>query len=94
VTVTVSLPGLAEVVERLASFDRAVEAQLSSIDARMAGLALTWTGAAASSYADAHARWASDLAAMRAAVHQLGRLAATAHDNYSAAVAANRAMWS
>jgi WXG100 family type VII secretion target len=93
VSIRVSLPALAEVVERMAAYDRAVEAQLARIDARARSLSATWTGTAATSYAAAHAEWSRDLAEMRAAVRRLRAVAATAHGNYSAALAANRAMW-
>lgn len=91
---TVRLSELADVVERMARFDEAVDAQLSSVQARITSLAATWTGGAATSYAETHAECTRDLAAMRAAVQRLRHLAATAHGNYSAAVSANATMWS
>ena len=89
----VSLPALAEVVDRMVAYDRAVGGQLERIDAQVRGLAMTWTGAAAASYETAHAQWTRDLAQMREAALRLRAVVATAHGNYAAAVAASRAMW-
>jgi WXG100 family type VII secretion target len=93
VSIRISLPALADVLERMAAYDRAVEAQLAHLDARCRSLSATWSGDAASSYATAHAECSRDLATMRDAVRQLREIAATAHGNYSAAITANRSMW-
>jgi WXG100 family type VII secretion target len=90
---TVSLDDLAHVVDRMAAFDRSLRAALDDIDARVRTLAVTWTGPAAASYAEAHRRWRGDLRRMAGAVEHLRHVAATAHGNYAAALAANRAMW-
>jgi WXG100 family type VII secretion target len=89
----VSLEALADVVERLAAFDRSVETALGELDARIARLHATWTGAAADEQRAAHGRWSAGARDMREAVVALRRIASTAHGNYSAAAAANRRMW-
>ena len=48
---------------------------------------------AAEEYAAAHAAWARGARELHVALAQLRRIAATAHGNYGAAIAANRAMW-
>ena len=90
---TVSLAGLADLVERMALFDRAVEARLAQVDAVARSLAARWTGQAAASYATAHAECVRDVDEMRGAVARLRTAVATAHSNYSSAVAANTRMW-
>ena len=89
----VSLDDLAHTVDRMASFDRSAADVLTRIDARVAALAATWTGDAALAYVDAHTRWRNDLATMQQIVRGLQTVAATAHSNYTAAVDANRRMW-
>ncbi|MGN6605867.1 MAG: WXG100 family type VII secretion target [Jatrophihabitans sp.] len=89
----VDLDGLADLVARMAAFDRAAEALGRRIDATVTGLATTWTGDAATSYEAAHARWRRDLDDLREAVTALHGVAHAAHHNYSAALAANRSMW-
>jgi WXG100 family type VII secretion target len=93
VSIVVALSELAGVVDRMAAFDRAVEAQLEVIDAQLRVLAATWRGPAVTAYLEAHAAWTRDLLTMRAAVTGLRSHAATAHGNYHAAVTANRTMW-
>jgi WXG100 family type VII secretion target len=93
VSTVVSLPALDEVLERMAAYDRHVEQQLDRIDAQARNLAASWSGNAAASYAGAHAECTTDLACMRSALRALREAVATAHGNYTAAIAANRAMW-
>jgi WXG100 family type VII secretion target len=89
----VSLAELGDVVERMAAYEHAVESELGRIDAQVRELAGTWKGAAAASYAIAHAEWSADMARMRSAVRALRSLIAIAQSNYLAAITANRTMW-
>jgi WXG100 family type VII secretion target len=90
----VPLEALADVVERMAGFERAVEQQAADVATRVDRLHATWTGAAADEHALAHRRWTDGVHELRAAIRALRRIASTAHGNYSAAVSANRHMWS
>jgi len=90
----VHLEALAEVVERMAGFERAVEQQAADVAARLDRLHATWSGGAADEHALAHRRWRDGVRELRAAITVLRRIASTAHGNYSAAVSANRRMWS
>jgi len=90
----VHLESLADVVERMAGFERAVEQQAADVAARVDRLHATWTGAAADEHALAHRQWTEGMHELRAAIAALRRIASTAHGNYSAAVSANRRMWS
>ena len=63
------------------------------LDAQVAGLHTTWTGGAAAAQAHAHRRWSIGAAEVQEALATLHTIAATAHENYSSAAAANRRMW-
>jgi WXG100 family type VII secretion target len=89
----VDLDALADVVARMAAFDRAVEAADVRVDSIAAGLAMTWTGTASAAYDAAHVRLRRDLRDLRTAVTGLRAIASAAHHNYAAAAAANRGMW-
>jgi WXG100 family type VII secretion target len=90
----VPLEPRADVVQRMADFERAVEQQAADVAARVDRLHATWTGAAADEHALAHRRWTDGVHELRAAIGALRRIASTAHGNYTAAVSANRRMWS
>jgi uncharacterized protein YukE len=89
----VSLTALDELLERIASFDRALELRLARVAAAAGVLATTWSGTAASSYAAAHAACTRDLDDMRAALTRMRGAVATARANYSSALATNARMW-
>lgn len=85
---------LAFVVERIARFETALQAAID--DAGQAARSLTdyWSGAAAEAHREAHARWRADIDRMHAALATMRTIADAAHANYTAALAANNAMWS
>jgi WXG100 family type VII secretion target len=89
----VSLPALLGVVDRLAAFDRTLAAKLAHVEATLRTVAAIWDGTAEATYELAQRRWDRDLDELRAAVTRMHTAAATAHGNYSSAVAANAAMW-
>jgi len=89
----VSLNALEELLDQMASFDHALELRLARAEAIARSLAATWSGAASSSYATAHASCERDLAELRSAMRRLRGNVATAHANYGSAVAANARMW-
>jgi WXG100 family type VII secretion target len=85
---------LADAVQRMADFQRRAEDMLAEIDSRVTGLHAAWTGEGAAAHAEAHRRWARGDAMMREALAQLRTAGATAHRNYTGAMAKNLSMWS
>ncbi len=85
---------LQDAVDRMAAFESGLEQRLAEIDARTSRLHQVWTGAAAVEQARAHREWLAGAQQMREAVAALRVVGATAHANYTAAIAANRQMWS
>jgi WXG100 family type VII secretion target len=85
---------LAEAIQRMAEFGRHTESMLSEIDSLVTNLHATWTGEGAAAHAQAHRRWARGEAMMREALAQLRAAGATAHRNYTGAMAQNLSMWS
>ena len=90
----VDLAQLDEVVVHM----RVVQDQLgrlrADVDAQVAAMHGTWTGGAAAAQSLAQQRWSSGAAEVQQALATLHAIAATAHENYSSAVATNRRMWS
>ena len=89
----VRLDRLAETVEHLDRLDAHLETMAAVAVRRVDELHLTWTGEAAAAHRVAHQRWLHGVAEMRSGLQQMRSIAATAHGNYSAAVAANVTMW-
>jgi len=84
---------LADGVARMAEFGRWAEILLSDIDSAVGRLHAAWTGEGAAAHAAAHRRWTHGEAMMRAALGRLASAGATAHTNYTGAMATNVAMW-
>lgn len=89
----VDLEILQDVIDRMCGFERSLEQRLDDIDSRVARLHGTWSGDAAADHRLAHRQWLAGAQQMHAAIVTLRRIGATAHANYAAAIAANRAMW-
>ncbi len=85
---------LADVVQRMAAFQRYAEDMITEIDSRVTRLHTTWTGQAAAAHAEAHQHWVRGEAMMREALAQLEKAATTAHGNYTGAMSTNLGMWS
>jgi WXG100 family type VII secretion target len=94
VTHAVETDELLNVLEELGATTEAMESIASGARHATARLHDGWQGAAASAHLDEHTRWQQDLDRMTEALARLRRIIGTAHDNYSAAIAANRRMWS
>ena len=90
---TVDLEELDHIVGQIGKFDAYVERQLVDLDARIARMHQVWTGDAADVQRAAHREWMAAAADMRRGLQDLRTAAATAHRNYSAAIAANQRMW-
>lgn len=84
---------LQDVIAQLAAFEARLEQRIADADRTVATLHATWTGRAAAEHRAAHARWTAAQAQMQDALARLRAIAATAHGNYSGAVAANTSMW-
>lgn len=93
-TFSVDVEQLDELVTRLGRFGRALEAVESDVQARMHRVHAVWQGVAAQEHAAAHARWRKGSADAAEALQTMRTIAATAHENYSAAIRVNRALWS
>ncbi|MCW2647245.1 MAG: hypothetical protein QOF87_1546 [Pseudonocardiales bacterium] len=89
----VDLEMLQDVIDRMSGFERSLAERLDDIDARVGRLHATWSGDAAAEHRLAHRQWLAGAQQMHAAIATLRRIGATAHANYAAAIAANRAMW-
>jgi WXG100 family type VII secretion target len=85
---------LADAVQRMSEFQRTTEAMLAEIDSRVTRLHAAWTGEGAAAHAEAHRHWARGEAMMREALAHLRTAGATAHRNYTGAIAKNLSMWS
>ena len=90
---TVDLDHLQGAIERMTTFDQALDAHLGQLDARIARLHTTWAGDTAEAQREAHDEWMRAARSMRHALVTMRSIAATAHGNYQAAVAANVRMW-
>jgi len=78
----------------MAEFGRGTETMLGEIDALVTDLHATWTGQGAAAHAEAHQHWVRGEAMMREALARLRAAGATAHRNYTGAVATNLGIWS
>lgn len=85
---------LAEAVQQTAEFTRYAESMLSEIDSLVSNLHAAWSGHAAAAHAEAHRHWAAGEEMMREALTRLRKAGATAHANYTGAMATNLNMWS
>ena len=85
---------LADALQRMGEFVRHTESVVAEINSLVTHLHGTWSGRAAAAHAEAHRHWSHGEATMREALAQLKTAGATAHHNYTHAMAANLAMWS
>lgn len=90
----VDLDQLDSVVSKLAAFEQTLERRIADVDARVQRVHGVWSGDAAAAHLAAHREWMSGARDMRTALSEIKTAAATAHANYSAALAANQRMWS
>jgi hypothetical protein len=84
---------LADAVQRMAEFQRYTESMLTDIDSLVSRCALDMDGPGAAAHAEAHRHWARGEAMIREALDRLRTAGATAHHNYTGAMATNLAMW-
>ncbi|CAN5381696.1 pore-forming CpnT exporter EsxE [soil metagenome] len=86
--------GLADAVERMSTFQTALDGLLSEIDSVVRGLHEGWNGEAASAHTIAHQYWTQGAADMREALGRLHTAGGGAHGNYTGAISTNTNMWS
>ncbi|MBB3602524.1 WXG100 family type VII secretion target [Mycolicibacterium sp. BK556] len=89
----VDLDRLANIVERMASYQQVVDSMLDECDAVVANLHAQWDGVASQSHAAVHEQWKQGADMMRVALGQLHAAGAHAHSSYSGAVEANLKIW-
>lgn len=92
-TYSVDLDELEDLVADMVRCEQALAELGHGLEREMVALPRVWEGLAAEAQREAHAEWARGMAAMHEALGGLRAAARTAHDNYTAAVEANVAMW-
>lgn len=80
-------------IEALLACEQTCDESLVDVRRDIARLHLAWSGDAASAQAEAQRGWESGFGQMREGLAAMRAAAATAHDNYRAAVKTNVAMW-
>jgi WXG100 family type VII secretion target len=85
---------LADLVERMISFEGRAAALAADLDAQASRLHGEWSGAAAAGHLAAHRDWLDGAARMRGALRELRSAVSVAQGNYAAAAEANVRMWS
>ena len=89
----VDLDRLADIVERMASYQTTVDSMLDECDAVVANLHAQWKGVASESHAAVHEQWKQGADMMRNALAQLRWRETHAHTSYSGAIEANLKIW-
>jgi WXG100 family type VII secretion target len=90
---SVDLDLLGETVAELARCDQALDDLLDEVSRRVAGLHLTWSGAAAVAQEGAQAEWEAGFREMREALAAMRAAGRVAHGNYGDAASTNLRMW-
>ncbi|MGY4710181.1 WXG100 family type VII secretion target [Mycolicibacterium sp. CBM1] len=90
---SVDLDRLADILERMTSYQSLVDSMLEECDSVVANLHATWEGAASTAHAAAHEQWKQGADMMRTALGQLRSAGDHAHTSYSKAVEANLNTW-
>ena len=89
----VDLDRLADIVERMASYQATVDSMLDECDAVVANLHANWYGVANDAHDAVHKQWKEGADMMRNALAQLRSAGGHAHTSYSGAVEANLKIW-
>lgn len=90
---SVDLDELDRVIERMATFDSALDGHLSKLETRIERLHTTWTGDAAKAQKAEHDKWMQAARDMRQAMATMRSASKTAHANYTRAINTNVSMW-
>ena len=90
---TVDVDELLRVTGEMATCEDSLRDLADEVARRVDALHETWGGRAALAQHAAQHEWEAGFRAMREALARMRAVAAVAHDNYAAAVAANVEMW-
>ncbi|MEV0296070.1 WXG100 family type VII secretion target [Nocardia sp. NPDC050710] len=90
---SVDLDQLDAVVGRLKGFEGFLDEQINALDQAVTNLQTNWDGDAASAQAAAHAKLMEAAKEIHEGMSDMREAAAAAHGRYTAAIAANVAMW-
>ena len=90
---TVDVDELRRVTGEMAGCEDSLRDLADEVSRRVEALHETWDGRAALAQEAAQHEWEDGFRAMRDALARMRAVAAVAHDNYAAAVAANVEMW-
>ena len=90
---TVDVDELLRVTGEMAACEDRLRDLAGEVSRRVEALHETWDGRAALAQDAAQHEWEAGFEAMREALARMRGVAAIAHDNYAAAVAANVGMW-
>lgn len=90
----VDLAALDSLVEQMSAVEARLRDVHDDVASRMRRLQVVWTGRAATEHDRAYQQWSSGSLEVHESLTRLREIARMAHGNYSAAVTANRTMWS
>lgn len=89
----VDLDKLADIIERMASYQVVVDSMLQECDTVVLNLHANWEGVASEAHAAAHEQWKQGADLMRSALGQLRAAGSRAHTSYTGAIEANQKTW-
>ncbi len=88
----VNLTELDDAVIQINALKTFLEESLIEIDERVNTMRADWTGSAAQAYDTAHVDWIASARTATAGIEKMRAAARSAHDSYTATIAANRAL--
>ncbi|WP_278262999.1 WXG100 family type VII secretion target [Nocardia sp. AG03] len=88
----VNLTELDDAVVQIEALRAFLAESLIEIDERVNAMRAEWSGAASAAYDTAHAEWITSARTAADGIEKMRAAARTAHDSYTATIAANRAM--
>lgn len=88
---TVDLDALDSLIDHMARFTKATDANVDSIEAFVASM--PWQGETAQAHKYWQAQWRSGVEDLQDGLRKIREGAKTAHENYSSAIKANLQMW-
>ncbi|TDZ45722.1 WXG100 family type VII secretion target [Mycobacteroides franklinii] len=92
--VQVNLSRLDQLIGELASFDKEIEQQITTLESRVATLHARWEGEAAAKHVEAQAEWTKGAQMLSAGIKGLHGASTEAHRSFQETIAANRARFS
>ncbi|MFN8229142.1 MAG: WXG100 family type VII secretion target [Mycobacterium sp.] len=89
----VDLDRLADIVDRMTSYQATVDSMVEECDAVVVNLHANWHGVASDAHEDVHKQWKAGADMMRNALAQLRIAGGRAHNSYRGAIEANQKIW-